>query len=328
MLADKRVHAVMPTHDVERLGAFYRDVLGIPVLAERPAAMVFETSPGSVFVVSRTGGLSSGAHTQMAFTVTDVEAEVADLRARGVEPESTRRRRPRTASRGCPPAAPPGSRTPTATSSACSSSTIRPEAPRLGERQPPVFRRSSAGRSARATGFCDAASRSRRTIWPSASSSPTITANRAPTLTADSSWRPSLRGTRSTRSRGLAAQVRRDPEPLRRRFRVRATTTASGVPPRVAPRPRARAAPGPAPARTRSPAWAGRPAARRGRRTARRRRAPTAGRRRPSARTRTRSECSSRGRGRAGSTMCSMPSASRWARSRRSGPRRRRTAGP
>ena len=88
MLADKRVHAVMPTHDVERLGAFYRDVLGIRVLAERPAAMVFETSPGSVFVVSRTGGLSSGAHTQMAFTVTDVEAEVADLRARGVEPES------------------------------------------------------------------------------------------------------------------------------------------------------------------------------------------------------------------------------------------------
>src|SRR6476660_7612609 len=75
MLADKRVHAVMPTHDVERLGAFYRDVLGIRVLAERPAAMVFETSPGSVFVVSRTGGLSSGAHTQMAFTVTDVEAE-------------------------------------------------------------------------------------------------------------------------------------------------------------------------------------------------------------------------------------------------------------
>ena len=88
MLADKRVHAVMPTHDVERLAAFYRDVLGIPVRAERPSAVMFETSRGSVFVVSRTGGLSSGTHTQMAFSVADVAAEVADLRARGVEPET------------------------------------------------------------------------------------------------------------------------------------------------------------------------------------------------------------------------------------------------
>ena len=88
MLADKRVHAVMPTHDVDRLAAFYRDTLGIRVLAERPSAVLFETTPGSVFVVSRTGALSTGTHTQMAFTVNDVAAEVADLRARGVEPES------------------------------------------------------------------------------------------------------------------------------------------------------------------------------------------------------------------------------------------------
>ena len=88
MLADKRVHAVMPTHDVERLAAFYRDTLGLKVRAERPSAVMFETSPGSVFVVSRTGSLSTGAHTQMAFTVTDVEAEVADLQARGVAVES------------------------------------------------------------------------------------------------------------------------------------------------------------------------------------------------------------------------------------------------
>ena len=89
MLADKRVHAVLPTHDVERLAAFYRDVLGISVRADRlPSAVVFETGPGSIFVVSRTGALSAGAHTQMAFTVTDIEAEVADIRARGVEPEA------------------------------------------------------------------------------------------------------------------------------------------------------------------------------------------------------------------------------------------------
>ena len=88
MLADKRVHAVMPTHDVERLAAFYRDTLSLRVRSERPSAVIFETSPGSVFVVSRTGSLSTGAHTQMAFSVTDLDAEVADLRSRGVEPEA------------------------------------------------------------------------------------------------------------------------------------------------------------------------------------------------------------------------------------------------
>jgi predicted enzyme related to lactoylglutathione lyase len=35
-------------------------------------------------VISRSGARSSGAHTQMAFTVPDVDAEVRELQARGV----------------------------------------------------------------------------------------------------------------------------------------------------------------------------------------------------------------------------------------------------
>ena len=88
MLADKRVHTTLPTADLDRLRTWYEGVLGLTPLAVRPGAVLYETTPGSVFAISRGSVVSSGTHTQMAFTVDDIEAEVADLRARGVVFES------------------------------------------------------------------------------------------------------------------------------------------------------------------------------------------------------------------------------------------------
>jgi len=84
MLADRRVHTTLPTLDVERLRRWYEDVLGFVPFAERPGAVLYKTATGSLFAISRAGSASAGTTTQMAFTVDDVEAEVADLRARGV----------------------------------------------------------------------------------------------------------------------------------------------------------------------------------------------------------------------------------------------------
>jgi len=84
MLSHCRVHTTLPTADVDRLRAWYEGVLGFTPMAIRPNAVLYETTPGSVFAISRGSVLSSGSHTQMAFTVHDVEAEVADLKARGV----------------------------------------------------------------------------------------------------------------------------------------------------------------------------------------------------------------------------------------------------
>jgi len=84
MLSGCRVHTTLPTADVARLRAWYEDVLGFAPLAIRPNAVLYETTPGSVFAISRGSVLSSGSHTQMAFTVDDVDAAVADLKARGV----------------------------------------------------------------------------------------------------------------------------------------------------------------------------------------------------------------------------------------------------
>lgn len=84
MLADRRVHTTLPTPDVDALRAFYEQVLGIEPFAVRAGAVLYRVGDGTLFAISRSGGKASGAHTQMAFTVPDLPAEVAELRARGV----------------------------------------------------------------------------------------------------------------------------------------------------------------------------------------------------------------------------------------------------
>lgn len=84
MLSERRAHTTLPTSDVDRLRAWYEGVLGFTPSAVRPGAVLYKTGAGSVFAISKGSVLSSGTHTQMAFTVDDIDAEVADLRARGV----------------------------------------------------------------------------------------------------------------------------------------------------------------------------------------------------------------------------------------------------
>jgi catechol 2,3-dioxygenase-like lactoylglutathione lyase family enzyme len=84
MLPDRRVHTTLPTPDVERLRTFYEETLGFAPLAERPGAVLYRAGAGTLFAISKAGGRATGAHTQMAFTVPDLAAEVAELRARGI----------------------------------------------------------------------------------------------------------------------------------------------------------------------------------------------------------------------------------------------------
>ena len=84
MLPDRRAHTTLPTPDPDALRPFYEEVLGFTPRAIVTGAVVYDAGAGSVFAISRTGQRSSGNHTQMAFTVPDVEAEVAELKGRGV----------------------------------------------------------------------------------------------------------------------------------------------------------------------------------------------------------------------------------------------------
>ncbi|MFI5259696.1 MAG: VOC family protein [Candidatus Limnocylindrales bacterium] len=84
MLPDRRVHTTLPTPDPERLRTFYEETLGFLPFAQRPGAILYRAGDGSLFAISKAGARATGGHTQMAFTVPDIAAEVADLRRRGV----------------------------------------------------------------------------------------------------------------------------------------------------------------------------------------------------------------------------------------------------
>jgi len=83
MLADRRVHATLPTPDIEALRPFYEETLGLTPLAVWPVVFPQIAGDGTLFAVARSGA-RPGGHTQMSFTVPDLAAEVAELRARGV----------------------------------------------------------------------------------------------------------------------------------------------------------------------------------------------------------------------------------------------------
>ena len=84
-LSDRRAHTTLPVEDVAAARAFWEGVLGFRPLTVQPSAVLYSAGEGSVFAVSRSGGKPSGAHTQMGFTTPDIAAEVAALRALGIQ---------------------------------------------------------------------------------------------------------------------------------------------------------------------------------------------------------------------------------------------------
>jgi catechol 2,3-dioxygenase-like lactoylglutathione lyase family enzyme len=84
MLSDHPVYAAMPTADLDGLRRFYEDVLGFAPREANPAGVYYDAGGGTFFLLTRSAGKASGEHTQMAFRVTGIDAEVADLKRRGV----------------------------------------------------------------------------------------------------------------------------------------------------------------------------------------------------------------------------------------------------
>ncbi len=84
MLTDGRVDAAIPASNVDRAKAFYSEKLGLTPAKEGPEGLMYECAEGSRFLLFQSTGRASGDHTQMGWEVDDVEAEVADLRSRGV----------------------------------------------------------------------------------------------------------------------------------------------------------------------------------------------------------------------------------------------------
>jgi catechol 2,3-dioxygenase-like lactoylglutathione lyase family enzyme len=83
MLNDGRVATRLPAQNLERAKQFYADKLGLHPVEEREGGLRYVCAAGE-FALFESAGAPSGQHTQMGWEVDDIEATVAELRARGV----------------------------------------------------------------------------------------------------------------------------------------------------------------------------------------------------------------------------------------------------
>jgi catechol 2,3-dioxygenase-like lactoylglutathione lyase family enzyme len=84
MLSDGRVATRLPAQDLDRARRFYSEKLGLEPADERPGGLLYRCG-GSEFALFASAGASPGTFTQMGWTVDDIDAEVAELKRRGVE---------------------------------------------------------------------------------------------------------------------------------------------------------------------------------------------------------------------------------------------------
>ncbi|HEX5194205.1 MAG TPA: VOC family protein [Solirubrobacteraceae bacterium] len=82
-LTTAHVVTKLPAQDLERARRFYREQLGLDPVEERDGGLRYLCGT-SEFHLFASSGSASGASTQAAFEVADIDAAVADLRARGV----------------------------------------------------------------------------------------------------------------------------------------------------------------------------------------------------------------------------------------------------
>jgi catechol 2,3-dioxygenase-like lactoylglutathione lyase family enzyme len=87
MLGEHPIHPVLLATDLAAARDFYHAKLGLEILAESEAALVFRCGGGSQLDVTKSTIGTADSQTQATWLVKDVRAEVAELRSRGVEVE-------------------------------------------------------------------------------------------------------------------------------------------------------------------------------------------------------------------------------------------------
>jgi predicted enzyme related to lactoylglutathione lyase len=85
MLKDASVNATLPCSDLERAKRFYTEKVGLTPSSENRGGAFYDQGSGTQFFLFPSSGSASGTHTQMGFSVKDIDAEVRELRSRGIE---------------------------------------------------------------------------------------------------------------------------------------------------------------------------------------------------------------------------------------------------
>jgi catechol 2,3-dioxygenase-like lactoylglutathione lyase family enzyme len=84
MIGASMVVPTVPVTDLERAKAFYGEMLGLVILWENPVSVRYGCGDGSELSTFKRPAIVT-EHTLAHFEVTDVEAVVRDLEAKGVE---------------------------------------------------------------------------------------------------------------------------------------------------------------------------------------------------------------------------------------------------
>jgi predicted enzyme related to lactoylglutathione lyase len=85
-LNTSRVQATIPAADLGRARAFYADVLGLTPDREMAGVdLASRTGGGTAFTIDETTFAGQAGHTIAQWHVDDIESEVRELRAKGVE---------------------------------------------------------------------------------------------------------------------------------------------------------------------------------------------------------------------------------------------------
>src|SRR5215468_4733127 len=87
MLGEHPIHPVLLATDLATAKDFYYGKLGLEILDESEAAIVFGCGSGTQLAVTKSTTGTADTQTQAGWTVKDIRAEVAELRSRGVKVE-------------------------------------------------------------------------------------------------------------------------------------------------------------------------------------------------------------------------------------------------
>lgn len=87
MLGDHPIHPVLLAKDLAAARDFYHTRLGLEILSDSDAAIVFRCGGGTQVAVTKSTTGTADTQTQASWLVNDVRAEVAELRSRGVAVE-------------------------------------------------------------------------------------------------------------------------------------------------------------------------------------------------------------------------------------------------
>jgi catechol 2,3-dioxygenase-like lactoylglutathione lyase family enzyme len=87
MLGENPITPVLLAKDLAAAREFYHDRLGLEILTENENAIVFTCGGGTHLDVTKSTVGTADSQTQASWQVTNVRAEVAELRTRGVKVE-------------------------------------------------------------------------------------------------------------------------------------------------------------------------------------------------------------------------------------------------